>query len=277
MRASQLLGTILVAGGLLAVQAPAFAAPIVIGDQLDVAATRLGADYAGYSSSTFANQLRGGRHWGDSIQGSGDPFDTTQITITRNDSINRIDIDLRTWFDGAFDTARYADLFIDTNTTSTFDNFNYAISLGAQGTAAGVYGVTSTKNANDIWGARSGVVYGGYTQFKTTSSSYNASMALTPPVRLQTGIAMPQYTVAVTKTAISGGLYNVNVAITSSTNLSLFDNFDIFWGTADCSNDAVWGTAFTASTTNVPVPAPAAMSLFLFGLAGIGAARRRTR
>ncbi len=260
------LAYLALAAAVLAVR-PASAAPIIITDQIDVSSTYLGGDYGSYGSSTFANEFRAGRHWGDAIQEDTDPFNTTQITITRNDSANRIDFDIRTWFGGTSPSgAKYADLFFDISSPNTFDTFSHAIALGYQSMAPGVYAVTGTQNSNDIWSTDTSNLYGGFTQFKTTSSNYNAAMALTPPVRLTSGAALPEFSVTVTQTDIGGGMYNINVAVISTTDLNLFDSFDVFWATADCNNDAIWGAT---------VPAPNGLALLGLGLLAVGVVRYR--
>ncbi len=252
--------------------AAAQASPVVITDEIDVAATRQGNPYSAYSSATFANNPRSGKYWGDSIQDAADPFDTTQITVNRNDSTNVLTIDLITKFDGNDGITNYADLFFDTQTPDSPDSFNYAIALGVQTKAAGVYTNTGFKTSNDIWASRSQYVYGGYYQFKTTSADYTPGMALASPTRLTSGTKLTNFSVAVTKTSLGSGLYDVRVAITSTSNLSLFDNIDLFWGTGDCSNDAVWGTLASAP---VNAPEPTGLALLAGGLAGLGFLRRR--
>lgn len=66
--------------------------------------------------------------------------------------------------------------------------------------------------------------------------------------------------------------YDLSVTISGDQDVlnSLFDNFDILWGTGDCSNDAIWGSVNVGT-----VPAPGALSLLSFGLIGFGLARRR--
>jgi hypothetical protein len=257
----------------------ATAAPVVvatINDQVEVAAYRGLNSYSGYSSSTFANQQRNGRYWGDSIQSNAEPFNTTQIIVTRDNAANTIQFDLKTWFDGSPQgvpngLAKYADLFFDTATIAP-DGFNYAISLGSQTTPAGVYAVNTFATSQDLWKNQTNYIYGGGFQMAPSAPGYNANFFSTSPVRLTSGTLQSQYSVAVSQLAPVNSIYTVRVVISSTSNLNLFNNFDIFWGTADCSNDAIWGQVVTNS-----VPAPGALLLLSLGLLGIGGFSRKRK
>ena len=52
----------------------------------------------------------------------------------------------------------------------------------------------------------------------------------------------------------------------------IFDNFDIFWGTGDCSNAPIWGI-----TTNVAVPEPSTLAILASALIGLALWTRRRR
>lgn len=238
----------------------AAAAPIVILDTVDVAATRAGGDYGSFSSANFANQVRNGRHWGDEIAGT-PRFDTTSITVDRNYSTNTVDIVMRTMFNGNDTTAgvKYADLFISTNSLAFGATPNYAIALGSQAMGPGVYEVGSFQTSNDIWAPRTQWVYGGYAQPKTTAPDYNAAIAYASPTRLTGGTQVSDMMVTVTRTVVDPNFFDVGVRITSTDSIALFDNFAIFWGTGDCSNDAI------AGIVGAPVSAPGTASLFGLG------------
>lgn len=254
----------------------AMAAPIVFQDQMDSAATYHGGDYGSYSSANFANRAAGGKHWGDELYDPGHRFDTTSITVNRDNAANTITFTLRTMFNGNDQGAKYADLFLDVATPDAPDSFGYAIALGSQSQAAGLYTIGSSSTANDIWGRQGSYVYGGFAQFKTTSPDYNAGMALAAPVRLDSGSAVGGTTVTVNRSDAGGGFFDVNVVL-QGVNLSLFDSFDVFWGTGDCDNDAIWGTVLTAGLAEAGVPAPPALALTLLGLMAVVSLRRRAR
>jgi hypothetical protein len=237
---------------------PAFATPIVITDQMDSAATYRGGDYGGYASANFANRAAGARHWGDELYDSEHRFDTTAITITRDDAHGSITFALHTMFDGEDLGVHYADLFIGTTDPNTPGGYNYAIALGYQTLAAGFYGNISTLTSNDIWGT-SNYGYGGYSQLKTTAPGYDPNMALASVTRLTGGAALP-YGVSVGRTDAGGGFYDLIVTLTG--DLSPFDDFELFWGTGDCGNDTVWGSA---ATDPPPVTAPPALWLMSLG------------
>ena len=258
----------------VACAAPAAAAPIVIGDTIDSAATRAGGDYGLYSSANFINRIAGGKHWGDELSDPGHPFDTTGASVDRNDAANSLTFSLRTRFNGNDQGAAYADLFLDLGAPDSLDSLGYAIALGAQSKAAGLYTIGSASTSNAIWSSRTGFVYGGYVQNKTTAPGFDSSMAIAPPVRLDTGNAVAGATVSVTKTALADGSFDLSVML-AGIDLSLFDTFDMFWGTADCSNDAIWGTVAFAPPTGAPVDGPPALGLMLLGLLGLAGLRRR--
>ncbi len=234
---SSVARTVLLTAALVGFGASVQAAPVVvanISDQIDVAAYSGTSNYSGHSSATFANQLRGGHYWGDSVQGASDPFNTTSIQVTRDNAAKTIQFDLFTAFRGD-GLAEYADLFFDTTNSAIPNGFNFSVALGDQTKAAGVYSVGTVATSQDIWGSKTGYVYGGGFQFKTTAPGYNANFFQQSPVRLLTGTQLSNYSVSVNRIAVSGG-YDLRVLITSTTNLDLFNNFDVFWGTADCSN-----------------------------------------
>lgn len=253
----------------------AFAAPIISGDTMDTAATQGGADYAGYSTSNFENRSAGGRHWGDEIANSSHRFDTSQITVNRNDSTKTLTITMRTRFDGSDLGAKFADIFIDTSTPGTPDTFGYAIALGHQTMGSGLYTHASSATSNDLWSGTSNI-YGGAAQLKTTEAGYDASMAIDPVVRLTGGTQLTDYSVSSSLHSAGGGLYDLTIDIAALTDLSLFNAFDLFWATADCANDVVWAAfeTLTAPPGETPVPAPASFVLLLAGLAGFGALKR---
>lgn len=246
---------------LVLISAAASAAPIVITDEMDTAATYMRGDYSAYASANFVNRAAGGRHWGDELYSAGHRFDTSQITVDRG--ANTIVFTLRTIFNGNDLGARYADIFIDTGTPGVLDSFDYAISLGGQTMPIGVYSVDGQATSNDIWGNRSGYVYGGYSQFKTSSPDFNAAMAMENPVRVTSGTHLDDFSVVVSTMAAGGGYMDLVVSVTAA-SLNLFNAMDLFWATGDCANDVIWGTALTMADADVP--APPALPLLLGGV-----------
>jgi hypothetical protein len=228
---------------------------------MDSSATYMRGDYGGYSSSNFVNRAAGGRHWGDELFSAGHRFDTSQISVER--TANTVVFTLRTMFNGNDLGARYADLFIDIGTPNTLDSFGYAIALGGQTLPIGVYSVAGRATSNDVWGARSGYVYGGYSQFKTTSPDFNAGMAVENPVRVTSGTLLDMFTVAISTITVGGGYSDLVVAVAGEST-ALFSAMDIFWATGDCGNDVIWGAAVTLA--DAAVPAPASLALLVLGL-----------
>ena len=252
----------------------ALAAPIVIQDTVDVAATRSGADYGAFASGNFANQVRDSRHWGDEIADN-PRFNTTRITVDRNYAANTVDIVMRTMFDGNDVAAgvKYADLFLSTTSTAFGAAPDYAIALGYQSIAAGVYTVGSLQTSNDIWAGRGQWVYGGYAQPNASADNYDPTIAYASPTRLTGGTQLSDMMVTVTRTVVDSSVFDVAVHIASTDSIALFENFAIFWGTGDCSNDAI------AGVVGAPVNAPGAVSLFGLGFAilALMPTRRRRR
>jgi hypothetical protein len=251
----------LLAFALVLTPALAWAAPVVIADQMDSSATYMRGGYGGYSSSNFINRVAAGRHWGDELFSPGHRFDTSQISVERG--ANAVVFTLRTMFNGNDLGARYADLFIDTGTPGTLDSFDFGISLGGQSLPIGVYSVDGRATSNDVWGTRAGYVYGGYSQFKSASPEFNAGMAAENPVRITSGAHLDMFNVAISTVAAGGGYTDLTVTVTGEST-ALFAAMDLFWATGDCGNDVIWGTALTLADAEVPTPA--SFALFAAGL-----------
>jgi hypothetical protein len=232
--------------------ASAQASPITI-----VNTTALEA-YQGNSPTNYFN----GQPWGTVV---GPEFTTTQVTVDKQSSA--IDFKFATQFNGTAvvsgQTVRYADIFINTNGTANPPaSYNYAIALGAQAgngglSTPGLYQVTSVKTSQDIWSGRSGFVYAG--QYAPQS---DLSLARTPPSVVTAGTKMVGWTVTET---YSNGVLDVLLTANDPALLSLFNNFDLFWGTADCAN----GGLFTDIVTAAAVREPGTFAIFAAALLGM--------
>lgn len=258
--------TLLLSTAALAVVSSAQAAPIVVGDNVDAAVTQGGADTSAYSGPNFVNREAGGRHWGDEIAPGTQRYDTTQLTVDRNNAASKLTITLRTMFDGTGPSS-YADLFFDINTPG-FDDFGYAIPFGEQQRSPGVYSATFSNTAQELT-IESGDLYGAYSQLKPSAPGYDPNNLVFQYVSLVNGVELPGYDVVTSHIDAGGGFFDLIFDITSPFGLSLFDSFDIFWATADSGNDSIWGQFVT-------VPAPAALPLLGLGLFAFAGLRRRS-
>ena len=74
------------------------AAPILALDVVDVATTLGGGSTSGYSGANFQNRETAGRYWGDEVATGAQRFDTTQITVNRDNAAHTLTVTLRTMF-----------------------------------------------------------------------------------------------------------------------------------------------------------------------------------
>ena len=216
--------------------------------------------------------------------------------------------------DSAFSPTVYgADVFLKSGGGATLPGlpgssfFNYAISLGfdtADGgntqtpTGMGLYALpvnptdgTTYKTSRDVWSGRSGDTYGGayaaagacaVTVSACANSTASPTVLLAGQGTKVSGITVTTSSVAPTGGGTAGtlnvqlvGSGNINTPGTGLNTLaSLFKNFDIFWGTGDCSNAPIWGNV--ASLTR-SVPEPSSLALLATAAIGFGIMRRRKR
>lgn len=231
-----------------------------------------------YSYNGFTNGI------GDVLQTSSHPFDTDKVIATLTEHRGTVTLDLKyyTSFNGDDQGAHYADVFLSKADSTPF-SFDYGISLGNQATnggksTTGFYNVTSstTETSREIWSSRSGT-YGG--KFKGTDGNWYDS----PVVVDASATTHAGFTTYVTETNQGttpddpGFKYLVDVKLVASAtdfNALFSGGMSIFWGTADCSNDAIQAIIAYAP---VHVPEPVTLSLFSAGVVGAAVLRRRRK
>lgn len=216
---------------------------------------------------------------GDVLQGAGHPFDTDRVNVTVTSIAGTKSLELKyyTTFNGNDLGARYADVFIGNNPAAP-DSFHYGIALGNQAAnggiaTAGFYNLTSNtsfETSIQLWTSRTSSIYGGQYQ-GLDGLWHNSDVVVTPQASLIGG-----WNVAVAETASGDVLfpYLVDVTLMASTTTfdALFGNgLSVFWGTGDCSNDAI------EASVPVTVPEPMTLGLFGAGVAGMAALRRRKK
>jgi hypothetical protein len=214
---------------------------------------------------------------GDVLQDAGHPFDTDRVNVKVTSSAGTTSLELKyyTSFNGNDATARYADIFIGNNPASP-DSFHYGIALGDQagngGVAApGFYSLLSGsayETSIQLWTGKTSYIYAG--QYQGLDSLWHDSpVAITDQAVLQNS-----WSVNVLETASGDAAfpYLVDVTLMASTSdfATLFgDGLSVFWGTGDCSNDAI------EAAVPVKLPEPMSLGLFGAGLAGLVVVRRR--
>ncbi len=264
-----LLGALAVLAALCA--QPALAGTITVWD------TTQNFSYSGNSPVNYSAPGFPGPSTGDYI---GANFNTTKLEFTLGSS--SVEFKFYTGFDGNESTARYADIFFALNSNGTHppSAWTYGISLGTaadnfQGAAAkGLYALGSASNyktSRDIWAPKSGYIYGG--GYIAPDGSQNLS-----PTQVTGGSLMSGWTVTSSSMSDGSGGYIVDVILNAPSTVAFTSVFnqpwlDIFWGTADCSNDAI----FAAVDPPVLVPEPFSLSLFGAGVLGLGVFARRRK
>jgi hypothetical protein len=211
----------------------------------------------------------------------GDGFDTEKLVVI--ESPGQIEFKYFTSFDGNDVGAHYADIFLapTNDLTSAPGAWAFGISLGSAGDnfqgaeAAGLYSISSPadyKTSQQIWGPMgTGWVYGG--GYIAPDGSSNLS-----PTQVTGGSAMAGWVVSSSVGASGEAAYPYIVdVILTAPSLAAYGavfntpDLDIFWGTGDCSNDALF------APLDAPVPEPLTLAIFGAGVAGAVAIRRRRK
>jgi len=256
--------------------------------------TTLVEAYSGNSPDNFFTPTSYGSQWGPNISNPGDPYSTTGATITWTG--NTITFQFDTTFPAnstqpGVDTTYTkqpvyaADIFIKSTGGSAvpqYNQFDYAIALGFTqaadgGLSAGLYQVSSAKTSQDIWTSRTGFVYGGEYAPTSTCGTAGCTGGQLSPTVLTGGTQQSDITVG---TTFGTGTMDVSVTATDAAGLAelnaIFGNgdFDIFWGTGDCSNAPIWGDV---TLTNNNVPEPGSVGLLASALLGFAVFCRRRR
>jgi hypothetical protein len=232
---------------------------------------------------------------------------TSSITISFTTGLyNGVDT---TYLAGYGITIDAGDIFINSNaTTNPTGTYNYAIALGFDGadaghTSPGLYQVSSSSqyytssqiwSTSDTWNKtpgykaanRADFYYGG--EYAPAVDFTNGTCKVT---QTTCSAAEPSPTVlkATDTTTVSGidsvivndgetgssDLGTISVTITGTTSVleGIFDDFDIFWGTGDCSNAPIWGDVQNVSF----VPEPSTLAILASALVLLGLADRRRR
>jgi hypothetical protein len=213
-------------------------------------------------SATPAPPGFNGTQWYDII-GAVVPFETTQLTLNRGVGTSTISAATNMPFvDGAFGnparTVLMADLFITLPGGTT-----YAVASTTRGgfTQGSTYLLGSALTSQDVWGSIADVRYGG--RWDVCSAGTDCTNPQLAPVLINTG-SLVSGTSSVTRTPPGSATPAVVEWVLP---ITIPDGSVIFWGTADCANDAI--------RLVVPTPEPVSAGLFGLGLLALGAAARR--
>jgi hypothetical protein len=277
-----LFAAVLVAGtGFLAT--PASATPACSGTATITCTdiTKVKAYNGNYFQNTYtANGFTAGI--GDVLQSSTHSFNTDKLIANLTEHRGTVTLELKyyTAFNGNDLGAHYADIFM--GSASTPNSFGYAIALGNQqiNTSGFYYATPSTEETSrQIWSSKIGT-YGGQHQGMNSDGTVSTSWYDSPTVVASNATKKSGFTTSVVESTTSadpGYGYLVDVKLSGSAtdfNTLFGGGLSIFWGTADCSNDAIQAVFAYAP---VHIPEPMTLALFSAGVIGGGALRRRRK
>jgi hypothetical protein len=218
-----------------------------------------------YNGPGFTNGI------GDVLQDPGHGFNTDRLvaSLTKSRHTTTLHLSYYTTFNGNDLTARYADIFL--GNTANPDSLGYGISVGDEAANGGLNtvgfyqltGASSYKNSTQIWASKTSYIYGG--KYKGFDNQFHLA-----PVVITNSATQNNAFTAVTHLGVASGdptyPYRVDVTLSASNQdfNALFGNaLSVFWGTGDCSNDAI-----IARLSPIPrIPEPMTLAIFGTGLA----------
>lgn len=241
-------------------------------------------------SGTFKN-------WHDNI-GNTDVWETKRIVVDRDLVAGVLKFDIYT--NKSSDSeggVLYADLAIDLSPDDAFSGpfnswdlgINFQLKAGDAGNVRRLYSIASNgtwQTSTEAHGlSNPNTIYGGrfrHSECGTVDASANPlcldalDAGFEAVVNIPVGAAgvVDLGTVSYSLVALIGDItsHRIHLEISGATLLaSGIGNrgFDIFWGTGQCGNDAIWGS--------VPASEPGSLALFGLGLLGLGWQRHRRR